>query len=488
MARTRGRNQLAKNDSTREEQAQLKKPLKLYPGVGNYAGDTWNFAGICDSSVFPSPFQTGWGNGWVAEQTRRQMLCHPKIYQSINILIDAIIGDGGRWVPGLPPSDPGFAEARLYAEFMEYIYRNVQGSYYQVARQLLASVHEGNKIAAINAVDETSTKFGTKRVLESLQIIPNGMYWYQIDEQGHIAYVRVNNQAGQDELWHPEKFMILCFRPVNNNPYGTSILSPAYEPFYRDIQLDGEEMAYLAQFSRPSVVIEAPAPSKELGYAQEELKPLRDRSGKIIMVDDPDNPGQMIEAMGTIVDQNGILISRYESGSYFSVDAGSKIYVVQANTGGGDLFRLMRDANGRLMSGAILGTHQVTDSERNVSTNNGEVGEGILGLNITSGKMMLEKADEDLAYRFIEMNYGTKAAKEKLPIRDYGSGQNGRVPALYNSVVNFITSGAFDKQQYWFFCLSNQLPMPYPGEEPVVQPGASNGAGGAAGKGAPNAN
>lgn len=460
--------------------ADPKKQIPIYPSRVVVPGmQLWNFAGLNDPDLYPSPHQTGWGEGWVPRETRRAMLRHHKVYQGINNLKNAVVGDGGRWIPAVNPYRPGereqFDEAVKYTRFMEFNSRMMNGSNWEVARQLLDCIHEGNKIAPITLREQQTGKLKGSWVLDRLQVWPNDVYAFHQDEYGNFTEVHVGAANVGDRVRYPkEKFLILSYRPINNNPYGTQVLVPVYDPFYKDIQTDYEEMAYMATFGRPSVIVFAAPPPEE--NMQEEAQPLVWADGTPVMEDDPDNPGSLRQRYGYQVEQNKILFTEFKSGSVWSMNYGALVQVVEARPGGADLFRNARADNARAIMGAIYGTHQVTEAERNVSTGNQEVGEGVAGLNVTEGKRMLEEAEENsIAKMVLTLNFGPGAV-DLLPIRDYGSGQNGRLPKMMNAQVGFASNGAMDKAQYWDYCAGNGLPLPWPDAAPLVL--ATTGTGG----------
>src|SRR5206468_532813 len=49
------------------------------------------------------------------------------------------------------------------------------------------------------------------------------------------------------------KIVVNTFRPKNNDPRGTSLLRPAYDPWWRKRQALVEYVKYLAQFAGPSI-------------------------------------------------------------------------------------------------------------------------------------------------------------------------------------------------------------------------------------------
>lgn len=454
------------------------KALPIYPQVIYPGGNAWSFDGL-SLAIYPSPYNTRWPNGYVPAPVRQQMMLHPKVSQSVHNLKAAIIGDGGRSIPCAPPSSPDFAYARMLAEFSDYVFRNCH--YYESALQLLDAVHSCNKIGALVFKDVAAGKYAGKRVLEWVQIIPDDTYTFYHDEYGKTNYVKITSSgtltnSSRSNEYSIDKFIVVTYRKRNNSPIGFTCLAPAYDPWYKDVHCDAEEMAYAAQWGRPSVIVfSAPPPESQGGV--ETPAPLWYKDGTPVMEPNPEfNPALpvgpensvMKQREGYSTEQNRLLFTEFRAGSIWSLAGNSIVQIAEARAGGGDFFRFLREANARQIAAAIYGTHQMTESERNVSTANAEVGEGVAGLNVTAGKVMLEIAEErDILKPLLRMNFGPRAL-DFLPIRDYGSGQNGRIPKIMNSVVGLVTNGAFTDDQWYWFCAGNGLPLPYPESKPAI--------------------
>lgn len=444
-----------------------KRKLPIYPAVVTRGGTPWSFTGLGDSEIYPSPSSNPWASGWMAQRSRLAMLRHSKVASNVNILQNGIVGDGGRCVPCISPYGPDKAEfkkADEIARFCDSVLRHT-GNFFSACRQMTDFVHEGNKVAPIDFEDIQQGKYKGKVGLAEIVVWPNDVYTFYRDATGRTQYLKIRNSDPNAVTDIPRrKFWVGTWRPVNNDPNGTIGLIPAWLPFYRDVNSDYEEMAYMAAFSRPSIVIfSAPPPE----YGVEETKPLRYADGTAVMEDDPDNPGTLRQRYGYATEQNKLMFVSFEAGSIWSLAGGSKVELMKVNEGGAEVFRNMRDANAREIASAILGTSQLTESTRNLSNSNQNVGEGIAGLNIQEGKKILELSTEnDILRELVRWNFGRNAV-DYLPIVDFGSGMNGRVPQMFNSIVGFVNGGAFTKDQWWWWCVAQGLPLPYPGE-PVV--------------------
>lgn len=431
---------------------------------------------ILNVELFPPPYATGWAPGWVSIRTRRAMDRHFKVFQTINNLKNAVVGDGGRWIPAVNPYGPRQEEwdlALKYYLFLEHCYRFMQGSKWQKDRELLACMEEGNKIAAITTRVETDGPYKGKWVLDTINVWPEGSYELRQDEFGNFVSVKVLTGDLKDQKEYPkEKFLHLAWRTRDGNPYGSVIYAPCYEPFLDDMQAKFEHAAYMATWGRPSVVILAAVPPE--GMIEEEMD-LFDVSGKPIMEPNPDyDPSDttsqpLRQARGTIVEQNGIMFTDFRAGTIWSLQGGSKVEVKAAQSGGADVFEKARKEARGAIADAIYGTRWATEGDGGPTAAGADLTEGVSGLNVTEGKVMLEQMDENqLGLLLLTLNYGP-VARHLLPIRDLGSGQNGRLPKIMNAQVGFASNRTMTRAQYWDFCAANGLPLPWPGDEPASQ-------------------
>ncbi len=462
-----------KSDSPDVPSADPKRRIPLYP-VTVQLGQSFSFAGIFDTGLFPSRHQSGWDEGWVGLETRLAMSRHPKVYQGINNLKNAIVGDGGRWIPAINPYGPDkefFAEAAKYSRFLDAAWRQMNGSFFVATRQMLSCIENGNKIAAPTVREQQTGVYKGKWMLDRLQVWPNQCYALGCDQYGEFDRVTTRGGMGlgipekEQQTYPRERFHHLAWRPINGNPYGTTIYSAVYDPFLEDVQAQYENAAYMATWGRPSVIIfSSPPKDGEI----EDVMPLVMASGTPIMEDDPDNPGEMKQRMGYATEQNAIMFTEFQAGSIWSLEGGSIVQVAEARSGGNELFRDTRkEARGAIMD-AIYGTRHATEGDKSPTAAGAELTEGIAGLNVTEGKAILEQSEETgIGRMLLALNFGDKAL-DLMPMRDYGSGQSGRLAKIMNATVSFASNGSMTRAQYWDFCATNGLPLYWPGDEPVI--------------------
>jgi len=441
-----------------------------------YGARSWTFDGL---SVLPSPFSTGWPNGYVPEDIRLRMLAHPKVSQATNNLKSGIIGDGGRVLPAVTPTDPRFDLAEEIREACEFALRQMKGSWHGVARQMLDCVHQCHKVSAKAFRVQAGGKFRGFWMLDALQVLPNWTFWFLRDATGQVPMLRVRvlgNEGGGENDFSRERFAVLTFRPLDGSIWGTSAFAPAYEPYYKDVQLDPEEMANVAQYSRPTVVVIAPGADSNGVYPPD--VPIFNLDGTP-SVDELGNQKRL-----PVTEAIALKLQQYEAGSVLVLPGGSQFLLAEAQNSG-DLISRVRESNERRIDSAIIGTHQLTEAKGQMSGNNAGVAQDVAALGITDGKRALEEmVENDIFTDIVRYNFG-EAALDLLPIFDLGSAQNARQVGLMNAVAAYVSNGAFDKSQWFEYCAQVGLPLPHPDAKPVVEASAARGSGGAHGNTAP---
>lgn len=452
-----------------------RKPLPNPTGqkaqIALYGSPAFGFAGLAE---LPSPYGHGWAEGYVPDDIRRQMLEHPKVSQAINNLKSAILGDGGRVVPCVGPLDENFELANELVKLCAHSLRQMRGSWHVQARQMLDAVHECHKVAAITLREGESGFYQGYWLHEALQILPNRTFRFLRAPSGEVPKLRVRvigAPSGSKDI-DREHFAVLTFRPRDGSIFGTSVCSPAYEPYYKDVQLDPLEMAMIAQFGTPTIVVIAPGRGADGQYPPDipvydsNRKPLLDEFDQPIKVPVTEHLAQMMEGV--------------EAGSSIILPGDSTFQLVEAQNGG-DLIAKTREGNERRMTSAIVGTDQLTESRNQMSSDNKGIAQDVAGLGVTDGKRAMEEmVENDLFADIVRYNYG-ESALDYLPMFDLGSGQNARLVSLMNAIAAYISNGAFDEAQWWSYCIQVGLPLPVPGANKVVPVMAQRGSGGAHG-------
>jgi len=208
---------------------------------------------------------------------------------------------------------------------------------------LLDACALGNRVAEqVYRMD--STYAGTQQVtLEALRVKPRAMYAFVVD-----AYLRLLGLVGlipgvgaplmQGYLLDPkdtpnllprDKFMVYSFRPVQQDPRGTSVLRPAYTPWNLKQQVIREHVRYLTQFAAPSLVGYTPENAQSVPQEDPLGNPLLDVNGNVLLNPTPEQAMQQA-------------LTAFRNGSVVALPGGSKLDVL-FSTGEGGAFHAALD-------------------------------------------------------------------------------------------------------------------------------------------------
>jgi hypothetical protein len=444
-----------------EPKKSQKTPLPIYGKA------QWSFSGL---GGLPSPYGLDWAQGYVPDEIRTEMLKHPKVSQTTNLLKAGILGDGGRVVPCLTPQDEGWELAWELTQVCAFGLRHIKGSWHGLARQLLDAIEQCHKVAVKTLREHETGQYQGYWLPDRLQILPNWTYQFMRDETGEYPVIRVRMVGREAEDIDRDRCVVMTFRPSDGSIWGSTVLSTAYEPFYFDVQLDPEEMAMLAQFGRPTVVVIAPGRDPNGNYPP--AIPVYESDGVTPRLNELGDP---IEIPVTIDIANKL--EGYEAGSIVILPGDTTFKLAEAQKGGEDFAR-SHEIRWRMIACAILGTDQLTESKNQLSSDNKGIAQDVAGLGFSDGARALEETVENDIFRDIVLyNYG-EAALDYLPIFDLGSGKSSRLISLMNSVAAYVANGAFDEAQWFSYCISVGLPLPNPKAKKVVQSKDRRGSGG----------
>lgn len=161
----------------------------------------------------------------------------------------------------------GYEQATELVAFCEPQLDDLETALDAVLWDMLACLSMGNRIAEITYHPMDRSPLPGRAVLRSLTVKPRRATAFVVD-----PYLRVIGVMGRqassptaamtgmliepddERVLDREKFAIATFRPVDNDPRGSSDLRPAYHPWWLKMQTWLEFLKYLAQFASPSIV------------------------------------------------------------------------------------------------------------------------------------------------------------------------------------------------------------------------------------------
>lgn len=180
-----------------------------------------------------------------------------------------ILEDGAMLAPAVDEAGAdGYDQAKKILSFCEQSLDGLETPLDDVLWDLLACIGQGNRFAEITYHPFDRAPQPGRAMLRALAVKPRESAAFVVDPYMRLMGLVVNEVEGArrvlpgalidpettPNLLPREKFAIMTFRPVNNDPRGTSAWRPAYNPWWLKMQTWQEFLKYLAQFASPSIV------------------------------------------------------------------------------------------------------------------------------------------------------------------------------------------------------------------------------------------
>lgn len=201
----------------------------------------------------------------LGEDLYERMLLDPQVAASVGVLRASILAEGLRLSPAVEnPDADGYALAVELDGFCESVIADMSESLDEALEDLLLAVALGSRVGEVTYRQE-----GRYLILDRINVKPRRAVAYVVDP--HLNMVGMLGQrpgqsgvqgTGQVIVGDPaqvpgllplEKFLVVTFRKRDNDPRGTSVLRPAYNPWWVKQQTWPELLKYLAQFAGPSI-------------------------------------------------------------------------------------------------------------------------------------------------------------------------------------------------------------------------------------------
>lgn len=338
-------------------------------------------------------------------QIYRSMQFDGVIKAALTVLKASVLEDSVNLAPAIDDDgDPDATLAQQITDFCTWALDNLRTPLDAVLWDMMDCLSMGSRVAEqdyeLQAVD------GTQRlVLVDIRPTPIESTAFVVDAYNHllgvvavipgVAYSLLQNSMMGDldaapNLLPRHKLAVLCFRPHNNDPRGTSILRSAYQAWWHKMQMWPEYLKFLTQFASPIPV----------GTTAEGAMPFVDpATGTVI------SPEQsQLAALMAI--RNGAAISQ---------PFGATIQL-HFSQGAGDAFISAMDQDDRQMTVAILGQTLATGEGRHQARAAAAVHQDILATLIKQLKLFVVRMiRRDILAPLIRYNFGDDAADRLVP-------------------------------------------------------------------------
>lgn len=316
----------------------------------------------------------------------------------------AILEDGLNLRPAVENEDEdGYDQAKQLLETHERVLRELDPDLDAVLWDLSSACYLGNRVAEIT-YDDTPLGAGLPKLYaakivckprESTAFVVNtfndvlGLLG-RVPGVGQPVYVGtlLTDPAKSPNLIPREKFLILSWRPVNGDPRGTSMFRPLYDPWYRLVQIQGEELKFLARFGSPGLVGTTPENA--------EAEPLLDANGNVI-------------GLGISPEQELVAnLAAWQNGAAIALPHGTEVQGLWPSSGRTGPFEVAKDSCKKDMTYAFTSQTLATDEGKGGGNRMaGEVHQDTYDTLVRQGKRAIERAFyRDVLRRMVEWNEG----------------------------------------------------------------------------------
>lgn len=369
-----------------------------------------------------------------------RMLQDPQVEACVTVFKASILETG----PAISPAvaDDGDPDYELAKEICDQAVRMISemgGSFNDALWNLLDCCAKGNKVA------EQTYRFGKAikdgrplLLLDKLKVKPRHATLFAVDAYGNVIGLLVR-QPGQSEpiqgqiiyrdaqstYWRlvgKEKFVIASFRPNDGDPRGTSILRPAYSPWWLKQQVIPEYLRYLSQFAGPSLV----------GKVAPNATPITD----------PNNPAATLTPQQVMY----AALQAFRNGTVIAIDNGAEVQPIVMQGEGAAFLRALDRADQQITK-AILTQELATEEGQHMARAAAEVHQDVLDTLVREAKLGLQDMLRSQLFRpWVILNWGDQAG-HLAPIADLGATEQRDQPAKWQGAAALMNAGYFTEDQ-----------------------------------------
>jgi hypothetical protein len=401
------------------------------------------------------------------------MLRDPDVNAAINILKASILEDGLQLAPAIDDQKkPAYKRAVKVRDLAQQMFERMTLPINSVLWNLLDALAYGNKVA--EQVSEWQTH-GSERLLMLTSIKPKPGTQVAFVVDPYMNLVGLLGAAPGDpvltsgallnpetaRIIPPDKFCILTNRPEDCDPRGTSLLRPAYDPWWKKRQVSPEYLRYLSQFASPSVWATTPE------YA--ESVPETDPFGS----SPPDDDETVAADLPT--PQENLLASLLglRNGYALALPYGTDVHPIEL-TGDGQAFKTALGMYSSQIIKAILTQQLATEEGEHQARSAASVHQDVLDTIVRQGKQsVLEMVSNQILLPWVRRNWGEVAAETLVPIPTLGTTEHQDVPALMSAVAALMRASYLHSSQLTDLDAQLGLPVRDWSQPNLLQPPAS---------------
>jgi hypothetical protein len=395
-----------------------------------------------------------------------EMLLDPQVAANVAILKASILEDGVNLAPAIEDQDDDRYELAVQIrDVARRMFARMTTPLDDVLWNMLDATWAGNKVAEqvfeLQRVEVGSADSPEKKELLQLKALkpkPRQAVVFVVDAFMNVLgflgavpgtltppAIGAVLEPNSPQILPRDKFAVLSWHPVDGDPRGTSVLRPAYKPWWRKQQLEPEYLRYLTQFASPSVW--ATPPPDEEGVSDEPTDSIGnpvDANGNPVDSDDVDGlPDEELSKYDELL----ALLLALKNSSAMVVPPGTEVHFVELQGDGLPFIRSFDQCDAQITK-AILTQSLATEEGQHQSRAASQVHQDVLDTLVRQGKRALVRMlSEDILRPWVARNFGDDAGESLVPIPTLGTTESQDQPTLMTAVAGLMRANYFHPSQ-----------------------------------------
>jgi hypothetical protein len=355
-----------------------------------------------------------------------RMSVDPQIAAALSIFKASILEDGVTFAPAVEDADdPDYDLATEISDECERMWDDLSTASDDVLWNMMDSIAEGNKLA--EQVYELRPGVVTGRrllQLESLKVKPRQSYLFVTDAFDNLVGILgrrpgdpmptggrwpLDTKNPPENLFATQKFAIASFRPKDGDPRGTSILRPAYDPWWRKRQALVEYVKYLAQFAGPSIWATLPEGTTPAGAALDYLGNVQTTSTGT----PASGPSPLDDLLASL--------QAFRNGTAGAFAHGTELHELMMQGEGAAFLRAIAECNMSIVK-TILTQTLTTEEGEHQARAAAQVHQDVLDTLVRQGKRsVVRMVAKQILRPWVTYNWGEQVAQSLVPKASLGS-------------------------------------------------------------------
>jgi hypothetical protein len=402
-----------------------------------------------------------------------RMSLDPQIAASLAVFKASILEDGVNVAPAIDNADDdGFELASQIADEAERVLDDLSTALDDVLWNMLDHQAQGNKLAELVYEMRAGITDGKARLqIAAIKVKPRYSYLFVVDAYENLVGILgrkpgmaapaggssiIDTGNPPPDLLSPRKFAIATFRPKDGDPRGTSILRPAYDPWWRKRQALVEYVKYLAQFAGPSLWATLPEQPAVSG-------PPLDYLGNVL-TDSNGDPQASTSALDSLLTN----LQTFRNGTAAAFSYGTELHTIEMQGEGAAFLRAIGECNISMVK-AILTQELATEEGEHQARAAAQVHQDVLDTLVRQGKRgVVRMLAKQVLQPWVRFNWGDKAAMALVPKPSLGTTEEVDRAPMINALANAMKSGLLHGSQLPEIDTMLGLPPRDLSQEPVI--------------------